>query len=1012
MEKSIQKAQNTYNQLVQKVVDLGESTEFLKKLEQNIVSVFSFSDFIQKVALQYPLTFINTLERIENANFSCNKNNNIVTLEHYKKAPEQIHLLLKNIEATASTTQALEIQAGATIREFRHIHMLEIAWFDILHLQNIETSLKAVSFLADTIICEAYNFLYRALVKRYGYPENNQPLLIMGMGKLGGKELNFSSDIDLIFTYPSQGETQGRKPIEHQVFFTRLAQKLIQMLDQITQHGFAYRVDMRLRPLGESGPLVLPFSALENYYQEQGRQWERFAMQKMRIINNTPFNRFLLDIIKPFVYRKYIDFTTIESIREMKGLIEKEVRRRQISQNIKLGAGGIREVEFFVQSLQLIHAGRHKACQITSILDSMVVLQQHNLIGKVDISQLKTDYLFLRKVEHFLQAFNDEQTQTLPIDPINQARLYTLLGHTNYQQSQVDIEQCMSRIHAIFSSIIEDANESTTITKEDTGLKTSQVQIKIANTLDDIWQLSLDKNEAISALDEFLSVRAAELLVNLIIRFKKKAERAGVSPRALQSINKLMPLLLSEMVNIDSKFNDEVFADQINGVFSILQTISGRVTYIDLLLEHPEVRQRLLLLCKKSPWVSSQIAQYPILLDELLHPLYLDKNELSLSDWKIQCADHLRQTLLRVDLKDEEQIMDLLREFKHTNQLRIAAADISGTLAINQVSDKLSVLAEVIMQQVIELAWMQVSSLYGQPRFTNLDKIESDSTRLTNATAAKQLALVAYGKFGGLELSYGSDLDVVFLHNADLSLNTDSTGTRKQVSNQEFYIKLVQRICHICTVKTYNGILYEIDLRLRPSGNSGLLVSHIDTFFEYQRSNAWTWEHQALVRSRFIVGSDDLRSRFNDIRKHILSLPRDLVELKQKVFEMREKMRSHLQAKLINEIDIKQTNGGIVDVEFMVQFWILAHACKQPEICEWPDNLRLLKALTKAGIVDNTTEEILRNAYLTLRHSTHRTQLANKKYARGGDNESTKLTKAIRDVNSCYEKVFENHIID
>jgi glutamate-ammonia-ligase adenylyltransferase len=686
----------------------------------------------------------------------------------------------------------------------------------------------------------------------------------------------------------------------------------------------------------------------------------------------------------------------------MKELIEMEVRRRQISQNIKLGKGGIREVEFFVQSLQLIHAGRHTKCQITSILLSMQALEAQHLTSTVNISQLREDYLLLRQIEHYLQAFNDEQTQTLPNNAKDQFRLATLLGHNNYEQTIQCVEHAMARIHEVFKHIIEDQNDASVGDKQADNQATNQSDI--AHALDDIWQLSLDKAEAVTALDECLSLDASELLVDLILKFKKKAERTGVSPRALKSINKLMPLLLCEMVDIEGKWHDEVFADQTEGVFSILQTISGRVTYIDLLLEHPVVRERLLHLCKKSPWVASQIAQYPILLDELLHPLYLDKNELSLSAWKNQCADHLRQTLLRVDIKDEEQVMDLLREFKHTTQLRIAAADISGTLAINQVSDKLTILAEVIMQQVIDIAWQQIAVLYGQPGIAeqseNLENIDLLPTM-------NQLALVAYGKFGGLELSYGSDLDIVFLHNADLSLSTDTTGTRKQLSNQEFYIKLVQRICHICTTKTYNGMLYEIDLRLRPSGNSGLLVSHIDTFLSYQETNAWTWEHQALVRSRVIVGSPELSERFNELRHEILSMPRDTAKLKQDVFEMREKMRVHLEKKHLNQIDIKQTSGGIVDLEFMVQFWILAHANKHPLITKWSDNLRLLEGLARAEIIDTQQQKLLCRNYLALRHAAHRIQLANRQFARGGKNKSTKLAKAIQDVESGYQSLFK-----
>ena len=1022
MEKQLQQASTDFALLEQNFIEQALPIELLLRYEDKIVTAFAYSGFIKKVALQYPHAFSQILSNINSAFESASTPGNLLDISFYTSAHQQLSEQLSALSDTAPTPQALEIEAGTLVRRFRHIHMLEIAFFDIHKLQSIETSLLAVSRLANSIINAAHNCLYAALCKRYGAPQNNQPLLIIAMGKLGGNELNFSSDIDLIFTYPEQGETQGhtvsKKSIEHQVFFTRLAQKLITMLDLITQDAFAYRVDMRLRPMGDSGPLVLPFSALESYYQEQGRQWERFAMQKMRIVNDTPYNQSLHDIIRPFVYRKYIDFTTIESIREMKGLIEKEVRRRQINHNIKLGEGGIREVEFFIQSLQLIHAGRHLNCQLSSILASMQAVQSSALTGDVDMRQLKDDYLYLRQVEHYLQIFNDEQTQTLPhfsskSDEAsvrdNQARLRTLLGDSDYAQSRANISSCMARIHLVFNSIVNDANKlqapsiraaadkrnnaSDAGDESDTSnAVNTHAHSLIADALDDIWQLSLQKEEAIEALEEQLNEEAAEIFIDHILKFKKKTERAGVSPRALNSINKLMPLLLCEMVLVEGEFNDDVFTDQAQGVFDILQTISGRVTYIDLLLEYPQVRRRLLHLCKKSLWVAQQIAQYPILLDELLHPLYLDKNALSLAQYKDQCADQLRQFMLRVDVKDEEQIMDRLREFKHTNQLRIAAADISGTLAINQVSDKLTLLAEVIMQQVIDLAWQQIVSLFGQA--------------ILPSGETKQLALIAYGKFGGIELSYDSDLDIVFTHNADLSLSTDNTGTRKQISNQEFYIKLVQRICHICTTKTYNGILYDIDLRLRPSGNSGLLVSHIDTFERYQETDAWTWEHQALVRSRVVVGNASLALKFDQIRHAILCKQRDNRELKQQVLEMREKMRSHLESKIPDLIDIKQTRGGIVDVEFMVQFWILANAHKQPQITKWSDNLRLLESLQSIDTIDDTQMKNLTNAYLTLRHATHRVQLANRKLVRGGDKLSKKLVQSLKDVQHVFDTLF------
>lgn len=959
-----------FENLKTKATEHSLNTDLLVQHQSVVSKALYYSDFIVRVSHQYCSQFINLLPQLVKADSTQKCRYNFDTLQ------SQLSLALSDSKD--------EYQAFQIIREFRQLNMLKIAWHDFQQNQSIEESLTATSQLANILINAAYAYVYEQHVTRYGEPENKQQLLIIGMGKLGGNELNFSSDIDLIFAYPTSGNTlHHRKPIEHQVFFIRLAQKLIKMLDQTTQDGRVFRVDMRLRPMGESGPLVLPFAAFESYYMEQGRQWERFAMQKMRIINDTEFNDELEKIITPFVYRKYVDFTTLDSIREMKHLIETEVRRRQITNNIKLGKGGIREVEFFIQSLQLIHAGRDTTCQVSSILLAMEKLEAAELLSKEIHQQLRQDYLLLRKVEHYLQAFNDEQTQTLPALEPQQQKLCQLLGCESTQEYLGLIDQCTSRINDVFASLVEDANKNNCAT-EDQGA---------ATIYEDIWHVAMNLDELQHALNheidhvnhQHLSKQSVQLLHEHIVKFRTKTERGGVSARGLKSINKLLPLLLQEF----DTYNDSFYQDQIVGVFNILNTILGRVTYLDLLLEHPDVRKRLYLLCKKSPWISEQISQYPLLLDELLHPVYLSKQSQSLPVWKAECADDLRQIMLRVDTTDIEAVMDRLREFKHVNQLRISAADISGTLAINQVSDRLTVLAEVLLEEVIAYAWQQVSELYGAPQ--------------GNLENEKSIAVIAYGKFGGLELSYGSDLDLVFLHNADLKQNTDESGTRKQISNQEFYIKLVQRICHICTTKTYNGILYEIDLRLRPSGNSGLLVSHIESFYEYQQSKAWTWEHQALVRSRAVCATHSLLQRFNVIRNSLLNQQRDPEKLRQEVADMRNKMRQHLHKKVEHKIDLKQAHGGIVDIEFMVQYWILANTHQYPKLSEWSDNLRLLGSLQTIGIIDETLERNLVDAYLTIRHASHRLQLAKQQYARQGK----KLSASMSVVNTAFKQLFE-----
>lgn len=960
-----------FDKVCEQTQTLGLNTQLLKTQKSNIRRCFTCSPFIARVATQYPKAFIEFLTIVSQQAFCLH--------QYHKQAQLSFE---QKLAACSIDNQAMQI-----IREYRNLQMLSIAWLDILQLQSIEDSLLACSDLADHIIQQTYSYAYSSLCDRYGSPEDKQQLLILGMGKLGGRELNFSSDIDLIFVYPKKGYTQGeRKPIEHQVFFTRLAQKLINLLDTRTEAGQAYRVDMRLRPLGESGPLVVSFGAFENYYQEQGRQWERFAMQKMRIINDTRWNSKLLAIVKPFVYRKYVDYTTIDAIREMKELIEKELRRRKIQDNIKLGKGGIREAEFFVQSLQLVHAGRVHEIQHASILEAITALNKANLLQESEATQLTEAYLDLRKTEQFLQQIDDKQTQTLPNNLEEQWRLRSMFNFTSCEAYKEKCQSAMACIHTLFSGTFGDANKSRV------------PQNERFSVFEDVWKLALTKSEFSTLLSShhlFIDAKSPDLdsffndLYQSICALKLKQRRMALSAKTHSKIDRLLPILLNELITLDNVLPS---SEQIEAVFNILNTICGRVTYLDLLVEHPEVRNRLLSLCRRSIWISQQIAQYPLLLDELLHPQYLLDDEHSLSEWQNEYTANLRQSLLRVERDDVERVMEVLREFKLTNQLRIAASELSNTLPINKVSDKLSILAEVIIKEVIEFAWYQISQIFGEPT--------------GNEYCDKNIVLIGYGKLGGYELSYGSDLDVIFLHGADLNKMTTPTGSRKQLTNQEFYIKLVQRIIHVCTTKTYSGQLYEIDLRLRPAGNSGLLVSHINTFADYQNNIAWTWEHQALVRSRAILGDAHLIDQFAIARTNALKKARETASLRTEIYEMREKMRKHLHKTHKNAVDLKHAPGGIVDLEFLVQFWVLLNAHKldlpqRDNIIKWSDNLRILASLATANLISKEQADFLTESYLYLRHLTHTMQLSGLSYAPIDEELSERLQK-VSDIYQQY----------
>ena len=828
-----------------------------------------------------------------------------------------------------------ETEVFAVLRRFRNAQLCRILAADILQLHDISASLHYVSQLADRLINAAYQWAYQQLSQQWGTPLDEQgkpmPLLILGMGKLGGGELNFSSDIDLIFTYPANGETQGgRRSTEHQQFFTKLGQKLIAALHQVTADGFVYRVDMRLRPFGDSGPLVLSFAAMEDYYQEQGREWERYAMLKARVINpDGEHSDELKKLLKPFIYRRYIDFSAIESLRRMKQQIEQENRRLNRRDNIKLGIGGIREVEFIVQTLQLIRGGRIPAMQQPSLLKALTVLSAEHILTVEQADELRDDYLWLRSVEQALQGIDDQQTQTLPQEPLLQAQLLSALNLVSWATLQQQVDTAMARVHQQFKLVI------------DNGEDPDQQEITLGKL---IWDSEQSADELASQLD-WLTLEQGKILIEQLQQFKQDCQKRSVGPRGRDFLAKLIPLLLHMLQQQQAQ--PTVLA-RVLGVFKQIVT---RTAYLELLFENSDALQQLVLLCNQSGWLAEQLARYPMLLDELIDPAQLYQVAT-----KADYHDRLRQLLLRVSADDLELLMETLRQYKQAQQLRIAAADISGVLPLMKVSDHLTWLAEVIMAQVVELAWQQMSARYGEPANASADD--------------KGLAVLAYGKLGGLELGYGSDLDLVFVHNCD---SQASTSGERPIDSKQFYLKLVQRVLHLCTTRTNSGVLYDIDTRLRPSGNSGLLAINIETYSQYLQQEAWTWEHQALVRARAIYGSQALQQRFTQIRQQILSLPRPLAKLRQDVIDMRDKLRQHHG---LDADDPKHSVGGIVDLEFISQYLVLAYAAEDAALYQYSDNIRILAAAAKHGLLAEEQKQQLQQAYQLLRGAGHRQTLA------------------------------------
>ena len=828
-----------------------------------------------------------------------------------------------------------ETAAFTLLRRYRNAQLSRILAADILQLHSIEHSLLLVSTLANNSINAAYHWAYQQLAAQWGTPLDQQgkpmPLLILGMGKLGGQELNFSSDIDLIFTYPANGETQGgRRSTEHQQFFTKLGQKLIAALHQVSADGFVYRVDMRLRPFGDSGPLVLSFAAMEDYYQEQGREWERYAMLKARVLNpDGEHSTELQKLLRPFIYRRYIDFSAIESLRRMKQQIEQENRRLNRRDNIKLGVGGIREVEFVVQTLQLIRGGRIPALQQSSLLNALQVLATEGILTDSQVQQLQQDYLLLRRVEQFLQGIDDKQTQTLPQEPLLRAQLLSAMRLPDWPALQQQVDAAMQRVHQQFKQVIDNGDES-------------EPQDVTLGKL--VWDSEQASEELASQFDWLDAEQGMELLTQLQ-QFKQDCQKRSVGPRGRDYLAKLMPQLLHMLQQ------QQALPAVLSRVLSVFKQIVTRTAYLELLFENQPALQQLVLLCNQSGWLAEQLSRYPMLLDELIDPAQLYQVSTQ-ADYR----DRLRQHMLRVPADDLELLMETLRQYKQAQQLRIAAADISGVLPLMKVSDHLTWLAEAIMAQVVELAWQQMVERYGLPAGASNED--------------KGLAVLAYGKLGGLELGYGSDLDLVFVHQCD---SQSATSGDRAIDSKQFYLKLVQRVLHLCTTRTNSGVLYDVDTRLRPSGNSGLLAIHIDTYGQYLQQEAWTWEHQALVRARPIYGSALLQQRFAQIRQQILSQPRDLPKLQQDVVQMRDKLRQHHAAQ---SDDPKHSVGGIVDLEFISQYLVLAYSQQYPGLYQYSDNIRILDAAEAGGLL--TAEQVaqLQQAYQLLRGAGHRQTLA------------------------------------
>lgn len=824
----------------------------------------------------------------------------------------------------------------SVLRQFRYREALRIAWRDLAGLAPLDETLADLSRLADTLIGVA---LEELLARAPDGARLGRGVVVLGMGKLGGGELNFSSDVDLIFAADATDEPADSPLKERQL---RLMQQLIDALSDRTAEGYVYRVDTRLRPFGSAGALLCGFSAMEEYYQLHGRDWERYALVKARAVaGDTAAGNSLLQRLRPFVYRKYLDYGALSAIREMKALINAETAHKGLQQNVKTGPGGIREIEFIGQAYQLIRGGQDAAYRQRGIRPILCLLAERGDLAPDEAADLLRAYEFLRHCENRLQMEHDEQVHKLPESEVSRARLAAAMGCADWTKFMAKLDRHRSRVQQLFDSVFGMAAAATAGAPSDES-----------SALSELWLGRMTPERAARLWTEY-GIECGEGLTSALAALRESRAYVGSSAAGRTRMDQFMPRLLKALLK------DPQACEVYPRLLRFVETVAQRSVYLTLLMERPAALGLLIKLTAASPWIGDHLCRHPALLDELL-----DARVLFAPGDRSALAAQLLREVGEVALDDVELLMERLRRFKHAQVLRVAAADIMGRLPLMKISDHLSWIAEAVLDHAMLQAWRQLELRYGQPACRNERGIER----------TPGFAIVAYGKLGGLELGYGSDLDLVFLH--DSAGEQQQTRGERSIDNGQFFARLAQRIVHLLTTVTPSGLAYPIDARLRPNGGAGLLVSSVAAYRHYQASEAWTWEHQALVRARFIAGPVELAAEFQRIRRDILSRPRERAALRQEVCDMRRRMVEQLASKDTGVFDLKQHRGGIADIEFMVQYMVLAHAHAHPELTEFTDNIRILGGLSRCGLLASADADRLAQCYRAYRGRVHRLALA------------------------------------
>jgi len=860
-------------------------------------------------------------------------------------------------QALCPDAPATPAACRSALRRLREQTFCALMVRDLAGLASFQEIVAAMSELADLTVGVAYRSVATDLAETYGVPVDAatglpQEMMIVAMGKLGGGELNVSSDIDLVMLYGTEGETSGRRKFSHHEFYGKLTQRMVSVLSEIDGDGYVFRTDLRLRPDGDAGPLAWSLDAFERYLITQGREWERYAWLKARAIDVRAFDgsdvapqlQTLESLHRPFVYRKYFDFDALAALRGLRERIRRDWERRALARSgvdsahhIKLGNGGIREIEFVVQLNQLIRGGRMPTLQVRGLLAALHAERAAGLLTPQAAAGLEAAYLFLRRTEHMLQYREDEQTHLLPSDPALRARLGQAMGMT-----PTDFEHTLAQHRAFVHEQFHNAFRIAGIAEQTDG-----VPVRIPQDSD--TQLVEHVQAVFGETGEALLRRAESLRTSQRIR--------SLSETSQRRVETLLPAAVRAASQTDTP---QVTATRL---FDLIEQIAPRSAYLALLAEYPDTLARVARMMAASAWAAHYLTQHPLLLDGLIDSTsLLDPLDFS------HIAQQLRHTLDACRLPDGqadmERQMDLMRDAQRQASFQLLAQDLAGRLTVESLGDQLSALADMLLAETLHRVWLQV-------RRGNLAHDD-----------APRFAVIAYGKLGGKELGYESDLDLVFLYDDE------------REDAPETYVRLSRRIISWLSTMTASGRLYDVDLRLRPDGDAGLLAVSVSAFDSYQREHAWAWEHQALTRARFCAGDARIGQRFEGIRRDILMRARDPAVLRGEVCAMRERiLLGHPNPTEL--FDLKHDRGGMVDVEFVTQYLVLCYAPVRPELVGNLGNITLLKMLGEAGIISMALANQAGDAYRNLRRIQHKLRLQGAERARVPPDELTRERTAV-----------------